>query len=147
MLVSTSMRRRSSVAFLCHCLSCSSRFRSSISEWSFASRTFYFSSRRFWRAFFSYLRRLTRSRHASDFSLSSGIALFTGSCKLRGIFRGCVGCLATPGDFYYSPFFKACSRLNYFLFYSKLAYFSRISFDFSDSNLILDITELLGAAV
>ena len=88
MLVSTSTRLRSSIAFFYHTLSSSSRLRSSISVWNLASSSFYFSSRRLYRAFFSCRSLLTRSRQASDFSLSWGVALFTGSCKLRGILSG-----------------------------------------------------------
>ena len=70
MFDSTSTRLRSSIAFFYHTLSSSSRLRSSISAWNLASSCFYFSSRRLYLAFFSCRSLLTRSRQASDFSLS-----------------------------------------------------------------------------
>ena len=142
MLISISFFFFSTLYCFSYFLSSSSLRLVSISLYNLSSSFLYLSSSLFYLAFFSMRRRFTRSRHASDFSLSNGVTLFTGSRRLR-CKSACI--LGTPsfltligldtGDFVriYLPLFNAWSRLSYYRFFSRIFCYSRMALDFSAS--------------
>ena len=149
MLISISFFFFSMLYYFSYFLSSSSLRLAFISLCNFSSSFFCLSSSFFYLAFFSIRRRFTRSRHASDFSLSNGVTLFTGSRRLRGK-SACI--LEVPsyltftgldtGDLVriYLPLFRAWSRLSYFRFYSIIFCYSMMDLDFSASLAMRDST-------